>query len=94
MFGHWALMRNSCCLDTGDRVNVGGPSRVTLTAREAAAHIGISYWLILELVKRGELNCIKAGGRKLFRQSGLDDWMARQEAGEGRGERPVLRRAK
>lgn len=69
-------------------------ARATMTAREAATYLGISYWLILELVKRGELNCVKAGGRKLFRQSGLDDWMNRQEAGEVRDERPALRRAK
>lgn len=70
-------------------------TRVTLSAKEAAAYLGISYWLILELVKRGELNCVKAGGRKLFRQSGLDAWMAKQEESGGlRDERPTLRRAK
>lgn len=94
MFRHCVFVRKCCHLDTGDKVNMGGPSRVTLTAKEAATYLGISYWLILELVKRGELNCVKAGGRKLFRQSGLDDWMTRQEAGAARDERPALRRAK
>ena len=30
------------------------PERSTLKAREAAAYLGVSYWLLLEMAKRGE----------------------------------------
>jgi excisionase family DNA binding protein len=53
--------------------------KVTLTAKEAAEYLGISYWLILELVKRKELACISAGGKKLFRVDSLNRWMTEQE---------------
>jgi excisionase family DNA binding protein len=67
------------------RGNEGGrnvPQKVTFSTKEAAAYLGISYWLLLEMIKRGEIKPIKAGGRYLFRQAGLDKWMARQEEGE------------
>lgn len=53
--------------------------RTTLTAQEAAEYIGISYWLILELVKRKQIPSIRAGARVLFRESALNDWMTNQE---------------
>lgn len=73
--------------------------KATLTSREAAEYLGISYWLLLEMVKRGEINPIRAGGRYLFRQSGLDGWMTRQEMYGGTSatapnEQPKLSRAK
>ena len=56
-------------------------NRVTLDAREAARYLGVSYWLLLELIKRGQIRPIRAGGRYLFRQTGLDRWMSSQEEG-------------
>ena len=53
--------------------------KATFSSREAAEYLGISYWLMLEMVKRGEINPIRAGGRYLFRQSGLDAWMDKQD---------------
>lgn len=53
--------------------------KVTLTAKEAAFYIGCSYWLLLEMVKRNEIPCIKAGNKKLFRAETLDKWMDKQE---------------
>ena len=53
---------------------------VTLKSKAAAQYIGISYWLLLEMTKKGELPYIAAGGRKLFRKETLDLWMANQEA--------------
>ncbi len=53
--------------------------RTTLTAKEAARHIGISYWLLLELTKKKEIPFIAAGGRKLFRKESLDLWMDNKE---------------
>jgi len=56
------------------------PKRATLTAKEAAEYIGISYWLILELAKRKEIPAIYAGKRVLFRVETLNRWMDGQEA--------------
>jgi excisionase family DNA binding protein len=61
-------------------------ARSTLRAKEAAAYLGISYWLILELAKKKEIPHIRAGSRVLFRRESLDEWMQNQEAasvGEG-----------
>ena len=60
--------------------------KATLSSREAAEYLGISYWLLLEMVKRKEINPIRCGGRYLFRQSGLDAWMDEQEEG---GKKPI-----
>jgi len=51
-----------------------------MKAKDAARYIGISYWLLLEMTKKGELPFIAAGGRKLFRKESLDLWMSNQEA--------------
>ncbi|KUO75559.1 MAG: hypothetical protein APF81_27465 [Desulfosporosinus sp. BRH_c37] len=53
--------------------------KATLSSKEAAEYLGISYWLLLEMVKRKKINPIRCGGRYLFRQSALDDWMTEQE---------------
>jgi len=63
--------------------------KATFNSMEAAEYLGISYWLMLEMVKRGEITPIRAGGGSLFRQSGLDAWMDKQEAGkEAVGDQP------
>ena len=54
--------------------------RATLTAKEAAQYIGISYWLLLEMCKRKEIMFIKAGSRILFRRESLQQWLVDQEA--------------
>ena len=41
--------------------------RTTLTAKEAAEYLGISYWLITQLVKRKQIPCSRVGKRILFR---------------------------
>lgn len=53
--------------------------RETITAREAAEYLGISYWKLLQLVKAGEIPHIRFPGRILFRRKSLDDWMEEQE---------------
>jgi len=60
--------------------------KVTFSSREASEYLGVSYWLLLEMVKRKEINPIRAGGRYLFRQAGLDTWMDEQEGGK---EKPI-----
>ena len=58
--------------------------RATFKAREAAEYLGISYWLILEMAKRGEIPHIRAGRLVLLRKEALekealDRWMDEQE---------------
>lgn len=60
--------------------------RITKTAKESAAYIGMSYWKFLEEIKAGRIPHLKAGNRILCRQSSLDHWMDQQEAASIRQE--------
>ena len=39
--------------------------RTTLTMKEAGEYLGISYWLINQLVRRKKIPCSKVGGKYL-----------------------------
>ncbi|WP_408008440.1 helix-turn-helix domain-containing protein [Pseudalkalibacillus sp. A8] len=54
-------------------------NRQTISAKEAAEYLGVSYWLVLEMVKRKEVPHVKAGKRILFRKESLDHWMNNKE---------------
>ena len=53
--------------------------RTTLTMKEAAEFLGISYWLINKLVRRKEIPCSKVGGKFLFRVQVLDEYLSSKE---------------
>ena len=53
--------------------------RTTLTMKEAAEYLGISYWLINQLVRRKQIPCSKVGGKFLFRIQALDEYLNRKE---------------
>ena len=53
--------------------------RTTLTAKEAAEYLGISYWLITQLVKRKQIPCSRVGKRILFRKEILDIYLSKKE---------------
>ena len=53
--------------------------RTTLTMKEAAEYLGISYWLINRLVRRKEIPCSKVGGKFLFRVQVLDEYLSSKE---------------
>jgi len=53
--------------------------RTTLTMKEAAEYLGISYWLINQLVRRKEIPCSKVGGKFLFRVQALDEYLSTKE---------------
>ena len=53
--------------------------KTTLTMKEAAEYLGISYWLINQLVRRREIPCSKVGGKFLFRVQVLDDYLNKKE---------------
>lgn len=53
--------------------------RTTLTAKEAAEYLGISYWLITQLVRRKQIPCSRVGKRILFRKEALDNYLRSKE---------------
>ena len=53
--------------------------RTTLTMKEAADYLGISYWLINQLAKRKQIPCSKVGGKFLFRVQVLDEYLRNKE---------------
>lgn len=53
--------------------------RTTLTMKEAAEYLGISYWLTNQLVRRKQLPCSKIGGKILFRVQALDEYLTKKE---------------
>lgn len=53
--------------------------RTTLTMKEAAEYLGISYWLVNQLVRRKQIPCSKIGGKFLFRVQALDEYLTEKE---------------
>ena len=53
--------------------------RTTLTIKEAATYLGISYWLIEQMVRRKEIPFSKVSGKYLFRVSSLDEYLNQKE---------------
>lgn len=47
----------------------------TLTMKETAEYLGISYWLVNQLVRRKQIPCARVGGRVLFRVQALDEYL-------------------
>ena len=54
--------------------------RTTLTAKEAAEYLGVSYWLITQLVRRKQIPCSRVGKRILFRKEALDIYLSKQDS--------------
>lgn len=53
--------------------------RTTLTMRETSEYLGISYWLVNQLVRRKEIPYSKVGGKYLFRVQALDEYLTKKE---------------
>ena len=53
--------------------------KTTLTMKEASEYLGISYWLVNQLVKRKQIPVSKVGGKFLFRIKALDDYLSEKE---------------
>lgn len=51
----------------------------TFKAKQAAEYIGISYWKILDMVKKSEIPHIRVGKLVFFRKETLDQWLGEQE---------------
>ena len=54
-------------------------TRTTLTMRETAEYLGVSYWLVTQLVRRKQIPCSKVGGKFLFRVQILDEYLSSKE---------------
>ena len=59
--------------------NLPKVKRTTLTLRETAEYLGISYWLVNQLVRRKQIPCARVGGRVLFRVQALDEYLKNKE---------------
>lgn len=53
--------------------------RSTLTTEETAKYLGVSYWLVGQMVRKNEIPHFRVGGRILFRKKSIDDYMEKQE---------------
>lgn len=53
--------------------------RETLTMKETAGYLGVSYWLVNQLVRRKQIPCARVGGRVLFRVQALDEYLKNKE---------------
>lgn len=53
--------------------------RTTLSAKETAKFLGVSYWLVTELVRKKQLPCAKVGGKLLFRTDTLNEYLKQRE---------------
>ncbi|WP_160045649.1 helix-turn-helix domain-containing protein [Paenibacillus sp. USDA918EY] len=53
--------------------------RQTLNVQEAADFLGVSAWLIYDMVRRKEIPAIRVRNRIFFREETLLDWMAQSE---------------
>lgn len=53
--------------------------RTTLTMKETAEYLGVSYWLVNQLVRRKQIPCARVGGRVLFRVKALDEYLSEKE---------------
>ena len=53
--------------------------RPTLTMKETAEYLGVSYWLVNQLVRRKQIPCARVGGRVLFRVKALDEYLSAKE---------------
>ena len=53
--------------------------RTTLTMKETAEYLGISYWLVNQLLRRKQIPCARVGGRVLFRVQALNEYLREKE---------------
>ena len=57
----------------------GEVRKITLSMKEAADYLGVSYWLVSELARRKEIPFSKLGGNYLFRTQSLNEYLAKKE---------------
>ena len=63
----------------GEYMELEKVTRTTLTMKETAEYLGVSYWLVTQLVKRKKIPCSRVGGKVLFRKEALDKYLNEKE---------------
>ena len=63
----------------GDIMELPKIQRTTLTMKEVAEYLGVSYWLINQLVRKKQIPCSKVGRKYLFRVQALDEYLKNME---------------
>ena len=58
--------------------------------KETAEYLGISYWLVNQLVRRKQIPCARVGGRVLFRVQALDEYLKEKEENSIKNRKGVL----
>ena len=53
--------------------------RTALTIEETAKYLGVSYWLVGQMIRRNEIPHFRVGGRVLLRKKSIDEYMEQQE---------------
>ena len=54
--------------------------RRTMTAKQAANYLGVSYWKLLDLVKKGQIRHIKIGKKLLFTEERVWEFIEKCES--------------
>lgn len=57
--------------------------KLTLSAREAAAAVGVSYVNMLQIAKRQDFPAVWVGRRVVIPRAGLERWLAERRGGDG-----------
>jgi len=57
------------------------PHRVLISPRRFAQEVGLSYWLALKMVKRGDIPSIACGQRRRINSFWVARWLAGSEGG-------------
>lgn len=70
---------NTITRKVGEYMELEKVTRTTLTMKETAEYLGVSYWLVTQLVKRKQIPCSRVGGKVLFRKEVLDNYLQKQE---------------
>lgn len=87
LFSNYIGEKMSKKLTSFEKIKFGGDfmnklpkvERTTLTMKETAEYLGISYWLVNQLVRRKQIPCARVGGRVLFRVQALNEYLREKE---------------
>lgn len=87
LFSNYIGEKMSKKLTSFEKIKFGGDfmnelpkvERTTLTMKETAEYLGISYWLVNQLVRRKQIPCARVGGRVLFRVQALEEYLKEKE---------------
>lgn len=71
-------------MPTADRITEAAPTRLLLTARDAAKALAISDRTLWALTKQGEIECVRIGRSVRYDPRDLTTFINRQKRGDER----------